>query len=251
MQIKAAWPFRNNYLKMVAPTIRAQDFLRTLPLFNGVGADALDRLAAGTMHARAPAGTVLFRRGEPCSTFYVIIQGQVKLAFGGRDGAEKVVEILGPGQAFGEPLMFLDEPHVGFAETLAESQLFLLGRAALLSEIDRNPCLARNMLARLAQQLHYLITDIESYTLKSSAERVIAYLLREVPTESRAPLEVRLPVAKGVVASRLSITREHFSRVLHELAQAGLIDLAGRTIRISDPARLRAWHGRGEKTEFA
>lgn len=204
-------------------------------------AEGLERLASGTMPIDAPAGTVLFRRGDSSSAFYIVVQGQVKLAFSGSDGAEKVVEIFGPGQTFGEAMMFLDEPYIGFAETLSDAKLFSMGKTTLLAEIDRNSRLARNMLSRMARRLHLLIADIEAYALKSSAERVIGYLLRDVPPDARAPIEIRLPVAKGVLASRLSITREHFSRVLHELAQAKLIELDGRTIRILNRAGLLAW----------
>lgn len=240
--IKVARRSRDNHRGVSAAPLQVQDFLRKLPLFRELTAEAIDRLAAGTTQVRAPTGTVLYRRGEPSSAFYVVVYGQVKLAFSGSDGAEKVVEIFGPGQSFGELLMFLDEPHMVFAETLADSLLLAIGKAALLSEIDRTPRLARRMLSDLAQRLHRVIGDIEAYTLKSSAQRVIAYLLRDV-AENAPPLEIRLPATKGVVASRLSITREHFSRVLHELTMAGLIKVSGRTICVVDPARLRAWNG--------
>ena len=226
---------------MTRSPVKVQDFLQNLPLFGALSTKELDRVSAGTTRVRAPAGTVLFRRGEPCSGLYLIVYGQVKLAFGGSEGAEKVVEILGPGQSFGEPFLFLDEPHLAFAETLADSLLLVVSKAALFAEIDRNPRFARNMLTLLAERLHRRIADIEAYTLKSSAQRVVAYLLRDVPSDARSPLEVKLSAAKGVVASRLSITREHLSRVMHELVQAGLIEVRGRTIRILDPARLRLW----------
>jgi len=228
---------------VTASPVKVQDFLRNLPLFGALSAKELDRVSAGTTRVSAPAGRVLFRRGEPCSGLYVIVYGQVKLAFGSSDGAEKVVEILAPGQSFGEPFLFLDEPHVAFAETLADSLLLVVSKATLFAEIDRNPRFARNMLALLAERLRRTIADIEAYTLKSGAQRMIAYLLRDVPSGTRSSLEVRLSAAKGVVASRLSITREHFSRVMHELVQAGLIEVSGRTIRILDPARLRLWEG--------
>jgi CRP/FNR family transcriptional regulator, dissimilatory nitrate respiration regulator len=228
---------------MTAYPVKLQDLLHNSPQFVELAKKDLARLAAATSRVRAPAGTVLFRRGEPCAGIYVIVYGQVKLAVHGNDGAEKILEILGAGQTFGEPLMFLDEPHMSFAETLADSLLLLVGKAAVLQTVSGNPRFAQAMLASMAQRLQRVFTDIEAYTLKSGSQRVVEYLLREVPGDVHDALDVRLPAAKSVVASRLSITREHFSRVLHDLTHAGLIGVSGRVIHIADPSRLRAWVG--------
>jgi CRP-like cAMP-binding protein len=241
--IKVGGPHADNHCPVASSQIQVQELLKNVSLFGELVPDELDLVAAGAAQVRADAGTVLFRRGEPCTGIYIIVYGQVKLAFSGAEGAEKVVEILSPGQSFGEPLMFVDLPHVGFAETLTDSLLLWIGKAALLAEIDRNPRFARKMLADLAQRLHRMITDIEGYSLMNSTQRVIGYLLRDVPAGAPVPLEIKLQATKGVVASRLSITREHFSRVLHELCAAGLIEVHGRTVRVIDAERLRAWKG--------
>ena len=230
---------------MPAAPIRIQEFLKNVPLFRELTDAELDRIAAGTAQVRAPAGTILFRRGEPCSGFHVIVYGQVKLAFGAADGAEKVVEILGPGASFGEAVMFLEKPYVVFAETLADSLLLAIGKAGVFAELERNPRFARKMLGGLALRLHGLVHDLEAYTLRSGTQRVIGYLLRDYSEEGepRTPVEVALGTSKGVLASRLNITREHFSRILHDLSGAGLIEVHGRIIRILDPERLRAYDG--------
>jgi CRP/FNR family transcriptional regulator, dissimilatory nitrate respiration regulator len=228
-----------------AAPIRIQEFLKNVPLFRELTDAELDRIAAGTAQVRAPAGTILFRRGEPCAGFHVIVYGQVKLAFGAADGAEKVVEILGPGASFGEAVMFLEKPYVVFAETLADSLLLAIGKAGVFAELERNPRFARKMLGGLALRLHGLVHDLEAYTLRSGTQRVIGYLLRDYPGEGepQVPVDVPLATSKGVLASRLNITREHFSRILHDLSGAGLIEVHGRIIRILDPERLRAYDG--------
>jgi CRP-like cAMP-binding protein len=229
---------------MATGAVRVQDLLRNLPLFRALAPEELDRIAAATAQVRAPAGTILFRRGEPCAGFHVIVYGQVKLAFGAADGAEKVLEILGPGASFGEAVMFLDRPYVVTAEVLADALLLAIGKHAVFAELERNPKFARKMLAGLAQRLHHLVTDLEAHTLRSGTQRVIAHLLHDLPGEAAGgPVAVELATSKGVLASRLDITREHFSRILHELSAAGLIEVRGRTIRILDPGRLRAFGG--------
>lgn len=228
---------------MPATPIRVQQFLENLPLFSELTAEEIDGLAAATAQVRAPTGTLVFRRGDPCNGFHVIVYGQIKLALAGHDGSEKVVEVLGPGQSFGEAVMFLERPYVVFAEALADSLLLFIGKAALLAEIERNPRFARKMLAGLAMRLHRLMGDLEAYSLKTGTQRVIGYLLRDAPqsADPGTAYEVELDTSKGVIASRLNITREHFSRILHELTVAGLIRVRGRQVSIKDLAQLRAY----------
>ena len=217
------------------------DFLRNLPLFRELDLCELEAIGAATTEQRVTVGTVLFRRGDPCDGLHVIVLGRVKLALLAPAGAEKVVEILGPGQSFGEPVMFIGKPHMLYAEALADSLLLLIHRTAILEAIERNPEFAQRMLNELSLRLYQLVADIEAYTLKSATERVTGYLLAALPddaTPGRAA-EVVLAASKSVLASRLNITREHFSRILHELSQAGLIRVSGRSICILDPAGLR------------
>ena len=217
------------------------DFLRNVPLFRELDLDELDAIGATTTEQRVPAGTVLFRRGDPCDGFHLIVIGRVKLVLLAPAGAEKVVEILGPGQSFGEPVMFIGRPHTLCAEVLADSLLLFIHKTAILDVIQRNAEFAQRMLNELSLRLYRLVADIEGYTLKSATERVTGYLLAALPDDAcpGRPEEVVLAASKSVLASRLNITREHFSRILHELSRAGLIRVSGRSIRILDPAALR------------
>ena len=217
------------------------DFLRNLPLFRELDLCQLEAIGAATTEQRVAVGTALFRRGDPCDGIHVIVLGRVKLALLAPAGAEKVVEILGPGQSFGEPVMFVGEPHILYAEALADSLLLLIRKNAILEAVERNPEFARRVLNELSLRLCRLVADIEAYTLKSATERVTGYLLAALPDDTGPgrPADVALAASKSVLASRLNITREHFSRILHELSQAGLIRVSGRSIHIFDPAGLR------------
>ena len=217
------------------------DFLRNLPLFRDLDLPQLEALGASTSERRVGAGAALFRRGDACEGIHVIVVGRVKLALHAPAGAEKVVEILGPGQSFGEAVLFMDRPHILHAEALADSLLLHIGKNAILEAVGSNPEFARRMLEALSQRLCRMVADIESYTLKNATERVIGHLLAALAdnADPARPAEVLLGASKSVLASRLNITREHFSRILHELSQAGLIRVNGRNIRILDLAGLR------------
>ena len=223
-----------------APQIKVQAFLANLPMFSQMQEAELDRIAASTLPVHAEKGQTVCHTGDPCTGFHVVVYGQVKLGFTSPQGVEKVVEIVRPGQSFGEALMFLDAPYIVFAQALADSMLLHVAKHAVLDELARDPGFARRMLSGLSRRLHGLVRDVEAYTLRSSHERVIGYLLAEVPENADgAPVEVHLSAGKSVIASRLNMTPEHFSRILHELGNDGVIEIHGRTVRIPDVGRLR------------
>jgi len=223
--------------------LSVQSFLANLPLFSDVGEKDLDRIAAGSAILHVDKGRTIVQRGDPCLGFHVVIYGQVKLGFTSAQGSEKVVDIIGPKQSFGEALMFLERPYIVSAQALADSMLLHVTKSAMFSEIEADPVFARRMLAGLSRRLHGLVSDVEAYSLRSGVQRVIGYLLGDESEEqgSKNTMTVTLPTSKNIIASRLNLTPEHFSRVLHELSGAGLIEVDGRNVKILDVERLRGY----------
>jgi CRP-like cAMP-binding protein len=224
-------------------SIKVQSFLSNVPLFKELAHDELDRIALNTHQVHAARGDILFRRGDSALGFHIVVYGQVKLAFTSPRGDEKVVDLNGPGQSFGEAVMFMERPHVVTAQALTDSMLLYIPREVVFEELERDPKFVRRMIAGLSGRLHRLMSDMESDSLHSGTQRIIGYLLRDSEDSpvSESALEVTLSATKGVIASRLSLTQEHFSRILHDLAARGLIEVHGRSIYIPNVAMLRAF----------
>lgn len=224
-------------------------YLSMLPLFHDMDQAELQRLAQGSRLRRLARGDEVFRMGTPCNEFHVTVTGQVKLFAISPAGQEKIIEIVGPGNSFGEALMFTDKPYFINAQALTDTVVLSVGKPALMAEISHDTRFCMRMLAGLSRRLHGLVSDVQAYALHSGVERVIGYLLRDLPDDVKegpgrseglvdAPQRVVLPVSKAAIASRLSMTPEYFSRVLHELEAKGLIEMDKREIRIPDPQRL-------------
>jgi CRP-like cAMP-binding protein len=218
---------------------RVVNFLSQLPLFNELDSVELEQIAKTATELRVPRGEVIFKRGDPCVGFHTVVYGRVKLAFHSPQGLEKVVELIGPGHSFGEALMFMGKPYILTAQTIEDSMLLHISSEAIFGELERNPKFARKMLAGLSRRLHSLISDVEAFSLNSGTQRVIGYLLKEAHPENGEPIV--LQATKAVVASRLSLTPEHFSRILHDLAEKGMISVNGRDVMILDLAKLKAY----------
>jgi CRP/FNR family transcriptional regulator, dissimilatory nitrate respiration regulator len=217
-------------------------YLSVQPLFTDLSAPELDRLAQGCVLRRLSRGETVFRVGEPCEEFHICVTGQVKLYAVSPAGAEKVIDLIAPGQSFAEALMFTGRPYIISAQALTDTLLLTVKKDAVEGEIARDPRFALRMLAGISRRLHGLVHDVEQYSLHSGLQRVIGYLLRDVDMASQdAPVTVSLPVSKATIASRLSLTPEYFSRVLHELEAAGLVRIDKRDIHILDAQALATY----------
>ena len=223
-------------------------YLAALPLFQEMTPAELQRLATGCRLRRYARGDTVFSVGMPCEEFHVTVTGQIKLFAISPTGQEKVIELAGPGVSFAEALMFTDKPYIINAQALADALVLSVGKAAVVREIADDPRFAMRMLAGISRRLPGLVHDVQAYSLHSGMQRVIGYLLHSLPEDGAGSghadcreavaLNVSLPVSKATIASRLSITPEYFSRVLHELEEAGLIRIDKRDIHIPNAARL-------------
>ncbi len=219
-------------------------YLSVLPMFSDLSSLERDRIAQGCHIRRLTRGDMVFRIGEACEAFHVVVVGQVKLYVASPAGQEKVIELIGPGHSFAEAMMFLEKPYIINAQSLADTLLISVSKQAVFGEVERDPRFCLHMLAGISRRLHGLVRDVEGYSLQSGMQRLIGYLLRDVEDEDTASmgvLTVSLPVSKATIASRLSLTPEYFSRVLHELETEGLIAIDKREIRILDVKRLAGY----------
>lgn len=216
-------------------------FLAGSPLFSGLSPDELSRISQSSKLASHVKGAMVFRIGEPCEAFHIVVSGQVKLFVVSPAGQEKVVEILSPGQSFAEAMVFLDKPCILSAQALTDTVLVNVSKHGVFSEIEQDPHFALHMLAGISRRLHGLVQDVEGYALQNGLQRLIGYLLRDVETshvDGQTTVTVALPASKATIASRLSLTPEYFSRVLHDLEAKELIQIDRREIRILDVQRL-------------
>ena len=215
------------------------DHLAQTALFAELSTPELEHIAQTTEVVSLARGEMLFQRHDPCCGFYIVVFGKIKLYFSTPQGQEKVARLIGGGDSFGEAMMFLDKPYILNAQALDDSLLLHVSKDCLYGMIEQDSRLARRMLASLSQRLNARMSDIQSYSLQTGAQRVVAYLMNNIASSDQR--EFRLEASKTVIASRLNITPEHFSRILRELSERNLIEVNGRNITLLDLDALAAY----------
>ena len=212
--------------------------IANLPLFRQCSKPHLAELARHARTQHVTRGTLIVHRGDKLQGLLAVAYGMVKLSLRGEAGEEKVIRLVGPGEVFGEPAAFLETPMPLDAIALGDTLLVILPAGPVNALVDREPHFARSMIASLSARMNAMVADMEATSLHGAIERVASYLESLADAGAPAPVTVRLPATKTVIAARLGVTKETFSRLLRELAQRGLVKIAKREITLLDRAEL-------------
>lgn len=213
--------------------------LRHHRLFNSLPESVFAHVCNLATLKRLSAHSTLVHQGDPAKRFFLLVSGQIKLFRNSGDGQENLVEIIQPGQTFAEAQLFSEVRFYPVnATALRDSVLVSIDSHHYRLALEDQPKCCLAVLASLSSHLHQRLQDIDTLTVSSASQRVIHFLFQE-----RDPVsgQVVLQVSKRLVASKLGIQPETFSRILHRLVQHGLITMERRNIRILAEADLAAY----------
>lgn len=216
--------------------------IRQNPLFEQLTEAELQRVACHGNLVELDAGETVFCQGEPCHQFYLVRRGMIKLYRISVDGTEKVMDLIGPQQSFAETAMFSDNYPL-HAAAIEPSTVFAFDCKDFMAQLRGNIELCFRLMASMSQRLHGMINEIDGLTLHSGTQRLAQYLLEQVPEGVVQSPCIRLLVPKLVIASRLGIQPETFSRIMARLRSDGMIETHNDTILLKDLAALRCMAG--------
>lgn len=217
-----------------------RETIHKAPLFSGLFAEELDDLLSHARTRPVKAHEVIFAEGDKAEAFYFIVTGAVRLYRLSARGDEKVIEILMAGSTFAEAVVFLGGRYPVYAAALSETRLVEIPTNDFIRALKANGGMALRMLASISMRLHQLINDVQALTLETAGQRVAGYLLEQSPPDASSA-DVHMVTHKNVIASRLGVKAETFSRVLATLRDLGLITVAGSDIHITDRSGLERW----------
>lgn len=219
--------------------------LQTSALFTDVPSEAMTALLMEAVVRSYRRNTLLFLQDEPADHFYVVFDGWVKVFRQAADGGESVMGVFGTGEVFAEAAIFASKVYPASCSIVDDARLLVIPSASFVRAIKANPEFGLNMLASMSMRLRYLVRQVEQRANKSTTERVAAFLAR-MSSETTGPVTLNLPVDKALIAGRLGMQPETFSRSLSKLKKLG-VESTGHRIVIEDIARLRALDGDGRR----
>ena len=127
--------------------------LRSVPLFAPLGDESAGALRELLELEVRPAGSVLFRKGEPGGAMYLIEGGRVRIHLKDDDGDDVTLAELAPGDFFGEMSILDGKPRSATATVSEDARLAVLSRPHFHEFVGRSPEVALSMLAAITERL--------------------------------------------------------------------------------------------------
>ncbi len=215
--------------------------LRSCHLFAGVSPGELEKIAEFAIAKQIAKGDYLFREGSPSEGFYVVQRGAINVHRVSATGKEQIIHVFRAGQSFAEAALASEGGYPADARAIEESSVLLIPKIDFVALLRNRPELAMRMLGSMSQHLRVLVGLIDDLTLKDIESRLANWLLKHCSRPiGAAPTTIQLDCTKRVLAAELGTVSETLSRTLAKFRNECLVDVAGKTITILNPAKLDA-----------
>jgi CRP-like cAMP-binding protein len=214
------------------------DTLAAVPLFGGLDADALERVAHGLKSRRFRRGETIFHLGDPGDALFIVASGLVKITLPSETGDEAILATLRPGDFFGELALLDGAPRSATAIAIEPTETFVLPRDRFRDLISAEPAIRDALFAQLARELRRLTVHVEELHFLDIAGRLAAVLARLADEQGRrldgGSIRLAAPLTQSDLASMVGCTRQSVNKLLGLFVDDGLIRLERDAIVIVD-----------------
>ncbi len=211
--------------------------LKACPIFRHLDDATLRRVVARVTIQSYARGKTVFSQGDPGDAFFVVVDGWVKLSRFTTNGDEAVFSVIARGESFAEPIMFMGGRYPVNAIAATDCRLARMEHDSFVRSLESERDLAPAMLASIAKWTAALTEEIGALKVLDAPSRVAEFLLR-FSTGAECSAQVPLPFEKALIAARLGMTPESFSRALAVLRSVG-VTTKRDTVIIESIPRLR------------
>ena len=221
---------------------QVDDVLRETPLFEALTEEDASALRAGIIDVHLDRGERLFSEGDPGDKLYIILSGKIKLTKAAPDGRENLLSVHGPGEMFGELSLFDPIPRTSSATAVVNADLAGIAHDDLRSWLSTRPEVAIHLLQALAQRLRR-INEVKADLVFTDVPGRVAKALLDLAERFGSPgmlgIQVSHDLTQEELAQLVGASRETVNKALADFAARGWIQLAAKSVLITDVDRLR------------
>jgi CRP/FNR family transcriptional regulator, dissimilatory nitrate respiration regulator len=203
--------------------------LQSFEFLRGLDQNVIAALAASAIWKVYPQDSVIFWEGNIESNLFYLQYGWLKVIKAGPDGREQILRFLGPGEIFNEIGVFAKRPNPATAMVLEESGIWLIPRTALKQVLFNHPHTALQIMENMAERFISLVALTADLSLRTVEARLAKMLLEQAEA---GVISRQRWATQSELAAHLGTVPDVLSRILRELAKAGLVEIDKQQIRI-------------------
>jgi CRP/FNR family cyclic AMP-dependent transcriptional regulator len=214
-------------------------------LFDGLRPGDMTEITAAARALRKERGEFIYTPGDPAETVYVLKKGRVKLSVLSESGKEFAIDLLHPGEIFGEFALGDEVTRSNMTQALDDTLMWVFGKRDFVRFLETYPKLAMNYIRVVGRRRRRMEKKLSDITAKDVAARVCE-LLHEISTssaEADAAREMLVPLTHQDVASLIGAARQTTTTVLNDLERRGIIELGRGWIRVTHLKDLQVYAG--------
>jgi CRP/FNR family transcriptional regulator, cyclic AMP receptor protein len=218
----------------------ARTIVQRNTLFRGLAARILDEIVALSSRRTCAERAILFLRGDPGDSLYGVITGRVRISVSGSGGKEVFLNIMEPGDSFGEIALLDGEPRTATATAMTAAELLVIKREQFLALLGREPSLAQHLLQLLCKRARWTSELMEDSALLDLPARLAKRLLSLAALHGKqTPGGARLAISQEELAQFLGLSRQIVNQHLQTWRGQGWISLGRGSVTISNERALR------------
>jgi CRP/FNR family transcriptional regulator len=216
-------------------------YLRRLRLLRGMNQQTMHRFDAIVRTTKRRRGDWIFMLGDPSHTIYFLQKGRIKISALSDCGQELLLEIVGPGEIFGDVAAIQGTVRTTSAQALEDSLLCEIPRKDFESLLSTYPEITSHLLESLTSRLRRAEAQLLSLISQDVSTRVREALLEFIDFESEGQpgLPVEIKITQQDLANRVGASRQKTWQALKELEDWGMLRLSYGSILVTAPHKLR------------
>ncbi|MGE4080942.1 MAG: Crp/Fnr family transcriptional regulator [Reyranella sp.] len=217
--------------------LTAQELVRRHPFFPSLAPAESELLLRHIVVKRAAAGQILFHREQPGDGLYAILSGRIAFTVGSPEGKELILNVLGPGEFFGEIALLDGKGRSASAVARDPSELAFIGRVEFLDFLGRRPETMLRIIELLCARLRRATDYIEDSTFLDLPARLSKSLLSLVDGRDRAAGAI-IRISQEELAAMLGVSRERVNRQLAVWCDLGILEQRRGRVVVRDESAL-------------
>jgi CRP/FNR family cyclic AMP-dependent transcriptional regulator len=221
-------------------TLAGRMMLERSPLFRGLPPASLERVAGLATQRHYRAGEIIFSQGDPGDALYAVVAGRVRISAGTADGREMSLNIMEPGDSFGEIALLDGGSRTATATATDPSELVAIRRDHFLALLEREPRVALELLKLCGERLRWTSDLVEDAALLDAPARLAKRLLSLGALHGqRGKAGVTLRISQEDLATFLGVSRQAVNQHLQAWKAQGWVELGRGSVTVRDEAAIR------------